>query len=474
MILLTLGLSLFAKGENCEGIVTIRDGSKIPGVTVIAQNLITNREYKTITNKKGFYSFQDLPVGKYDIRAKLSGFKTVLKRKILIKKDKKTIINFILKPSTIDESMQFTPVANEERGLGMALKTKRRTQTLARPIGGVVRRPYADFNTEEYDRIYENRFLLSLSNPLSTFSIDVDTASYSNVRRYLKDNQLPPKDAVRIEEMINYFDYDYKIPTGKHPFSINTELAICPWNKKHQIVQIGIQGKEIKDIPPSNLVFLLDVSGSMRSGNKLPLLKDSFKLLVKRLTKKDRVAIVVYAGAAGMILESTPGDQKAEILNSIDRLRAGGSTAGGAGIKLAYKIAMQNFINKGNNRIILATDGDFNVGISSTSELIRLIEEKRDKGVFLTVLGFGSGNYKGSRMESLADKGNGNYYYIDSILEGKKVFVDEMRSTLFTIAKDVKIQVEFNPAKIKAYRLIGYENRKLKKEDFADDKKDAG
>jgi Ca-activated chloride channel family protein len=336
--------------------------------------------------------------------------------------------------------------------------------------------PSHTFNTEEYSRIYESRFLEALDNPLSTFSIDVDTGSYANVRRFLNHSQLPPKDAVRIEEMINYFEYDYPQPKGKHPFSVNTQLAACPWNSSAQLLHIGIRGKslESKKLPPSNLVFLLDVSGSMTPSNKLPLLISSFKLLVRELTSKDKAAVVVYAGAAGLVLPSTPGDQKDKILEILDKLSAGGSTAGGAGIKLAYKIAGENFIQKGNNRIILATDGDFNVGVSSTSELVRMIEEKRENGIFLTTLGFGVGNYKDSRLEQLADKGNGSYHYIDNILEGKKVFVRDLKGTLFTIAKDVKIQVEFNPAKVKSYRLVGYENRKLQKEDFDDDKKDAG
>jgi Ca-activated chloride channel family protein len=333
-----------------------------------------------------------------------------------------------------------------------------------------------DFNTEQYDRIYENQFLKVMDNPLSTFSIDVDTASYSNLRRFLNQNQMPPEDAVRIEEMINYFSYDYPQPQGKHPFSVTTKAAPCPWNKDHDVALIGLQGKTLQadEIPPSNLVFLLDVSGSMNQPNKLPLLKSAFNLLVKQLGADDRVAMVVYAGAAGVVLESTPGNQNMTILNALNDLKAGGSTAGGAGIKLAYEIAVKNYIPDGNNRVILATDGDFNIGVSSDGALTRLIEEKRKQGVFLTVLGFGMGNYKDSRMEKLADKGNGNYYYIDTIKEAKKVLVSELGSTLFTIAKDVKIQIEFNPATVKAYRLIGYENRILAKEDFNDDTKDAG
>lgn len=333
-----------------------------------------------------------------------------------------------------------------------------------------------EHNTEAYDRIYENEFLDALSNPLSTFSIDVDAASYSNTRRFLNDGYLPPPDAVRIEEFINYFSYEYPQPDDGMPFSITTEVSECPWENKHRLLHIGLQGKNVpmEDIPPGNLVFLLDVSGSMNRPAKLPLLKSAFKLLVKQLRDEDRVAIVVYAGASGLVLSSTPGSQKETIINAIENLYPGGSTAGAAGIKLAYEIAKKNFIKGGNNRVILATDGDFNVGVSSDGELVRIIEEKREQGVFLTVLGFGTGNYKDSRMEKLADKGNGNYAYIDNIMEAKKVLVNELGGTLFTIAKDVKIQLEFNPAKVLAYRLIGYENRMLKKEDFNDDKKDAG
>ena len=332
-----------------------------------------------------------------------------------------------------------------------------------------------DSNTETYDRIQENSFQ-KVNNPLSTFSIDVDAASYSNVRRFINEGNLPPKDAVRIEELINYFNYEYPQPEGDRPFSVTTEISQAPWNPDHRLVHIGLQGKKIstENLPPSNLVFLIDVSGSMTDPNKLPLLKSAFRLLVNELRENDRVSIVVYAGAAGVVLPSTPGNQKSKILDAIEKLQAGGSTAGGEGIQLAYKLAKDNFIKSGNNRVILATDGDFNVGLSSDSELVRLIEQKRGEGVFLTVLGVGTGNLQDATMEKLADKGNGNYAYIDNILEAKKVLVKEIGGTLLTIAKDVKIQVEFNPAKVQAYRLIGYENRILRNEDFKDDKKDAG
>ncbi|MBN1698234.1 MAG: VWA domain-containing protein [Spirochaetales bacterium] len=334
----------------------------------------------------------------------------------------------------------------------------------------------ADWNTEEYDRIYENRFLKAVDNPLSTFSIDVDTASYANVRRFITDGRLPYPDAVRIEELVNYFTYEYPQPSGEHPFAFYTEISECPWNTPHRLIHIGIQGKEIPktQLPPNNLVFLIDTSGSMESQNKLPLLKKAFSLLVDQLRQEDRVAIAVYASAAGLVLPPTAGTDKGKIIGALERLSAGGSTAGGAGISLAYETAEKYYNPQGNNRVILATDGDFNVGVSSDAELVRLIEEKRNKGIFLTILGFGMGNYKDSKMEKLADKGNGNYAYIDTVSEAKKVLVEEMGSTLLTIAKDVKIQIEFNPARVDSYRLIGYENRVMAKEDFADDTKDAG
>lgn len=329
---------------------------------------------------------------------------------------------------------------------------------------------------EEYDFIQENTFELASKFPLSTFSIDVDAASYSNVRRMIMDGTLPPADAVRIEEMINYFSYDYPEPTNDHPFSVLTEVAPTPWNPNHQLVQIGIQGDRIEadNLPPSNLVFLIDVSGSMRSRNKLPLLKKGFKLFVNQLREEDYVSIVVYAGDSGIVLHPTSGRDKHTILEALDRLQAGGSTAGGKGINQAYDIALKNFKEGANNRIILATDGDFNVGVSSDKALVKLIEEKRDHGIFISVLGLGTGNLKDSKMEKIANHGNGNYYYIDNLMEAKKVFVSEMGSTLHTIAKDVKIQVEFNPANVQAYRLIGYENRLLASKDFNDDTKDAG
>lgn len=331
-------------------------------------------------------------------------------------------------------------------------------------------------NTETYAYISENGFKKSRKEPLSTFSIDVDRAAYSNVRRFINSSQMPNVDAVRIEEMINYFDYNYGMPENGEPFATHLEIGECPWNPENKLLLIGIQGEKVSEekVPPCNLVFLIDVSGSMSDENKLPLLKKSFKYLVDQLRPEDRVSIVVYAGAAGCVLPSTSGKNKVEIMAAIDKLQSGGSTAGGQGIILAYDIALKNFIEGGNNRVILATDGDFNVGVSSDSELERLIEKKRESGVYLTILGYGTGNYKDSKMEGLSNKGNGNYAYIDNILEAKKVFGQELWGTLYTIAKDVKIQIEFNPGFVKEYRLIGYENRMLENEDFNNDKKDAG
>jgi Ca-activated chloride channel family protein len=339
-----------------------------------------------------------------------------------------------------------------------------------------LRLPDEPSNTEAYAHIRENPFLGVEQNPLSTFSIDVDTASYANVRRFLTDGQLPPPDAVRIEELVNYFRYDYPLPTGGDPFSIDVEVASAPWRPEHRLVRIGLLGQpiEVADRLPSTLVFLLDVSGSMNSPRKLPLVKRAMRLLVDQLDGRDRVSIAVYAGAAGLVLPPTSCGNRPAILEALERLQAGGSTNGGQGIRLAYDTARDHFLEGGINRVILCTDGDFNVGTSSEGELVRLIEEEARSGVFLSVLGFGTGNLKDSTMEKLADRGNGNYAYVDSVREANKVLVEEMGGTLVTIAKDVKVQVELNPAEVAAYRLIGYENRLLAAEDFNDDTVDAG
>ena len=331
-------------------------------------------------------------------------------------------------------------------------------------------------NDEDYESFVENAFESPKTAPLSTFSIDVDNASYTNVRRMINNGQKVPKDAVRVEEMVNFFKYNYAQPNDQHPFAIQTELSHSPWNTDTKILKIGLQGKNIPtlDLPASNLVFLIDVSGSMSAANKLPLLKQSMKILVNELRAKDKVSIVVYAGAAGLVLPPTSGDEKETINTALEQLNAGGSTAGGEGITLAYKIAAENFIKGGNNRVLLATDGDFNVGSSSNADMENLIEEKRKSGVFLTCLGYGMGNYKDSKMEILANKGNGNYAYIDTIQEANRFLGKEFKGSMFAIAKDVKIQIEFNPNQVKAYRLIGYENRKLRPEDFKNDAIDAG
>ena len=326
------------------------------------------------------------------------------------------------------------------------------------------------------DELYENSFRAVSHSPLSTFSIDVDAASYSNVRGYLQRGTVPPPSIVRIEELVNYFSYEYPEPSGDHPFAFNTEVANCPWNPEHRLVRVALQGMQVpvEQLPPANLVFLIDVSGSMSSEEKLPLLKQSFYTLLDQLRPQDRVAIVAYAGEAGLVLKSTPGSDKDKIRSAIDRLESGGSTAGGAGISLAYKIAEKYRNEDGNNRVILATDGDFNVGLSSESELVTLIEQEREKGVFLSIIGFGTGNYQDRKMEQLADNGNGNYYYIDNLREGRRILANELSGTLYTIAKDVKLQIAFNPENVQAYRLIGYENRTLAARDFNDDRKDAG
>jgi Ca-activated chloride channel family protein len=337
-------------------------------------------------------------------------------------------------------------------------------------------RQAAAFNTESYDRVNENRFLPVLENPRSTFAIDVDTASYANIRRFINQGHLPPTDAVRIEEMINYFSYDYPQPTGDDPFSFTCELTESPWHPGNRLLMVGLQGKKVatESAPAANLVFLIDVSGSMQTPDKLPLLVKSFKLLVDQLRPQDRIAIIVYAGRSGLVLPSTSGNQKERIITVLNSLSAGGSTAGGEGIQLAYRVARENFIPGGNNRVILATDGDFNVGISSNAELEEMIAEKSRENIFLSVLGYGMGNYQDSKMQKLADRGNGNYAYIDNLQEARKVLVSQFGGTLLAIAKDVKLQLEFNPAQVQSYRLIGYEKRMLQTEDFRNDKKDAG
>ena len=497
-----LALIIISTISAKSGVISGKVTDAETGEVLIGANLIIlNTNWGAATDIEGFFKIESVPPGIYELKASYVGYssqtikdvKVIASDSLFIEIKLKTDFNLseILvvesKPTTNKYSTNSCKVTNSEFIQTLHIRGGRGSEVLYcvdginSQVGGYT----AEFNqclqsgpsnTEEYSTIVENEFLNAFSNPLSTFSIDVDAASYSNVRRFIDAGQLPPKDAVRVEEFINYFDYDYPQPKDEDPFSLFTELGVCPWNENNYLLHVGIKGKELMDEERTdcNLVFLLDVSGSMVPENKLPLVKKAFKFLVKNLKQNDKIAIVVYAGSAGLVLPATYGYEKDKILSALETLNAGGSTAGGAGIQLAYKIAKENFIVGGNNRIILATDGDFNVGVSSTSELVKMIEEKRDEGIFLTLLGFGMDNYKDGRLEELADKGNGNYYYIDNILEAKKVFDHDLMGTLFTIAKDVKIQIEFNPFKVEEYRLIGYENRLLKKEDFADDKKDAG
>lgn len=465
-----------------KGKVTDDKGKALFGASVIVKGTTTG----TSTRKNGEFVIEASKGAIFVVSA--LGFSST---EVTISDDKFLHIQLEKLTETLDEVV-VTGSASQRRIAGVSVAGKGKRIRSAE-MAYAAPQPYAprfykdykkeeswrnnnDFNTEGYDKIEENRFLKTTDNPLSTFSIDVDAASYSNVRRMINDGSLPPAGAVRIEEMINYFSYNYPQPKGNDPFSVNTEIATCPWNTDHRLVSIGLQGRKIstENLPPSNLTFLIDVSGSMDEENKLPLVKSSLKLLVEQLREQDKVSIVVYAGNAGLVLEPTSGSNKMKIKNAIDNLEAGGSTAGGQGIKLAYKTAKQNLLKEGNNRVILCTDGDFNVGASSDDELERLIEEERKSGIFLTVLGYGTGNYQDAKMQKLADKGNGNHAYIDGVSEAKKVLVNEFGGTLFTIAKDVKLQIEFNPEKVQGYRLIGYENRMLAKEDFNNDKKDAG
>lgn len=434
------------------------------------------------TDIDGNYSIE-LDTGIYRISFSYTGYQTVAFENVVLKPNSITKLDAQLSEGiqisscVVHAKKYYAPLISSDGKDGQTFHAAgARSKMSRRQRRALAKQKKALANNESYGKIKENQFQNVSAKPLSTFSIDVDNAAYSNVRRYLNQGQKPPADAVKIEEMINYFSYDYPEPMGVDPFEIYTEIAKAPWNDNHQLLHIGLQGTKIsmEQLPPSNIVFLIDVSGSMQEVNKLPLLKSAFKLLVKNLRQQDKVAIVVYAGSAGLVLPSTNGGDKATIIQAIDNLRAGGSTAGGAGIKLAYKIAKENFIEGGNNRVILATDGDFNVGQSSDDDMETLIVKERESGVFLTCLGFGMGNYKDSKLEILADKGNGNHSYIDNMMEAKKTLVTEFGGTLFTIAKDVKIQIEFNPELVQAYRLIGYENRLLNDEDFNDDTKDAG
>lgn len=478
-------------GKISGRVIDLETNQPLIGANVI----LLNTNYGAATEIDGSFIIKHIPVGTYTIKASYVGYAPKTIENVVIKAgdslffEIKLETDFVLpevvvvdekifEQKSVTNACRITSYDNIEVLSVRGVQDINAIQIQAGGYNAEFNQYHqsAPWNTEEYSKIVENEFLNAFTNPLSTFSIDVDAASYSNARRFIQGGQLPPKDAVRVEEFINYFDYDYSQPKDEKPFSVFTELGTCPWNEENYLLHIGIKGKEIsiEDRDPCTLVFLLDVSGSMQPENKLPLLKKAFKILVSNLKADDKISIVVYAGSAGLVLPVTKGNQKDKIISALENLHAGGSTAGGAGIQLAYKIAKENFVEGGNNRIILATDGDFNVGVSNTSELVEMIEKKRDEGIYLTLLGFGMGNYKDGRLEELADKGNGNYFYIDNILEAKKVFDHDLMGTLFAIAKDVKIQIEFNPAKVKSYRLIGYENRLLKKEDFDDDTKDAG
>ena len=437
-----------------------------------------------ITDSKGRYRIGNVPAGAYTVRVQMIGYGAT-QRSVTVIANQITTADFQLQPSAVSvDAVVVTGAQGYAQAPSFRARLSQGTREVQEPTSGrridsvdAWRYRRENWNREQYDQIVENEFIAVAADPLSTFSIDVDRASYSNTRRFIMQaGQLPPRDAVRIEELVNYFPYDYGEPTGDDPLAIHAEVAPAPWRPQHLLVRVGLQARRVQvaNLPASNFVFLLDVSGSMMDVNKLPLVQSAMRLLVNQLRPQDRVAIVVYAGAAGLVLPSTPGNQKDKILAAIEALSAGGSTAGGAGIRRAYDEAVANFIRGGNNRVILATDGDFNVGASSDADMVQLIEEKRRTGVFLTVLGVGEGNLQAAKMEKLADHGNGNYAYLDTISEAQKVLVHELGGTLYTVAKDVKIQIEWNPARVRAYRLIGYENRLLHNEDFTDDTKDAG
>jgi Ca-activated chloride channel family protein len=471
----TLGAAPAQDRGTIAGKVTDDQGAVLPGTTVDISGPDTR---STITDAQGWFAFVGVLPGEYRLTATLAGF-TTTQHEFALKPGASLSRTIVLRIGTLSETITVKGESVERRSKARGVAAAGGVLSPSAPpqiFGERPRRQDAEFNREAYDHIDENPFRRVSADPLSTFSIDVDTASYANVRRFLNGGTMPPAGAVRIEELINYFRFDYPQPAGDAPFSITTELAPCPWNDQHRLALVGLQGREIQlaKVPPRNLVFLVDVSGSMMDDDKLPLVQHGLRMLTRVLTAQDRVAIVVYAGSTGLRLPSVSGDQKHTIEAAINGLNAGGSTNGAAGIQLAYRTAREHFIKDGVNRVILATDGDFNVGVTSQDELVRLIEKEREGGVFLSVLGVGTGNLQDSTMEKLADKGNGNYSYLDTLHEARRVLVQQANGTLVTIAKDVKIQVEFNPRAVNGYRLIGYENRMLANQDFNDDKKDAG
>lgn len=476
LALLAFCLPAMAQYGYLKGCFTEAEtGEPVPFASVICTHASGTTTGAT-TDFDGLYSIS-LPAGVYQVRFAYVGYEDFTYT-IEIKAGETTTLNHKAAAQTLRLEAVTLVASKSIKNInaGKFKKEKGGNNNSYTPAPPAPFDPYAPVSTSNYHHIDENGYKDPIKEPLSTLSIDVDKASYSNVRQFLNSGQLPPVDAVRVEELINYFSYDYPQPTGEDPFSISLEGGACPWNPAHQLVMVGIQGQNLQldTAAASNLVFLIDVSGSMDSPSKLGLIKNGLRMMVEELKPDDFVTIVVYASAQGLALPPTPGTQKNKILAALDNLHAGGSTAGGAGIKLAYEMARKHYLKNGNNRVILATDGDFNVGVSSDSELQKLIEEERKSGVFLSILGVGTDNLMDGRMNMLAEKGNGQYFFLDNLMEAHKVLVQEMGGTLFTIAKDVKIQVEFNPALVKAYRLIGYETRLLNAEDFNNDQKDAG
>ena len=488
--LMTGGPAASVQTTSISGVVVDPAGSVVPGVAVELRQGGTVRA-RTVSNAAGEWRFERMAPGEYVIRFALAGFATT-ELTVAVAEEPRTNVRVTLKVGALTETVQVVEEASsitggQSRGVPGGVVggvvggvPNARPPAAAAPVESMMRRHLPEIarpsETATYDAIDENRFRRVTEHPLSTFSIDVDTASYANVRRFLNDGRLPPRDAVRVEELINYFKYDYPAPQGDAPVGVTTEMAACPWNPKHRLALVGLHARplDLERTPPRNLTFLLDVSGSMQPANRLPLVKTAMRMLVDTLRREDRVSIVVYAGASGVVLPPTTGERKGEIHAAIERLHAGGSTNGAAGIQLAYDLAARHFVPEGVNRVILATDGDFNVGVTSRDALTRLIEEKRASGIFLSVLGVGDHNLMDGTMQMLADKGNGNYSYLDSLQEARRVLIAEAGSTLVAVAKDVKLQIEFNPRFVGAYRLVGYENRILRKEDFNNDRKDAG
>lgn len=467
-----------AYGASIEGVVLDPTGAVVPNVSIQLTCKDNGLDRKVVSGRDGRYRFAEVPGGTCEIKAEMPGFRKLfvavtLSSEQKLKQDLTLQVGDVVESVTVEAASPSISTQSASVSGGGRRGAPSRPERI--PATGI-RLPSGRFHTDQFDHFVENEFLSPGRHPLATFGADVDTASYSIVRRHIRDGELPPPGAIRVEEMVNYFRYEDPEPSGQEPFGIRTQLADCPWKRGNLLVRVSIRTRsmDVADLPPANLVFLIDVSGSMMEENKLPLVKQSLRLLVEQLRAQDKVSIVVYAGASGVVLPATPGSEKQRILASIDELRAGGSTHGSEGIRLAYEMATRSFLEKGNNRVILVTDGDFNVGVTSESELVRLIEKHRESGVALSVLGYGFGNLKDSLMEKLADHGNGNYGYIDTLDEARRVFVGQLGGTLYTVAKDVKFQVEFNPKRVAQYRLIGYENRVLRPEEFNDDRKDAG